>query len=408
MKRSLAAIVLASFCLASGAALAQEIVVRIVVAFPAGGPVDFVAPRARRPARPELDARVIIENKPGAQRRDRRAERRPFAADGTTLWLTSVGAAAINPVLYDKLAYDMQRDFVPVSLVVNNDEMLVVQSPRSGEQAARVRRECEEGDRSRRRSRRPASAASRTSRWSSSPTRPRRTCCTFRTKARRRRSPTSGRTGRRVLRRHSRPHRSREGRQAQGDRHRCARRHPLFPDVPTLAEQGLARRRHQQLVCALRAVEDTARTSSPRSTTRCARRSPRRRSARSSRQRRRADRVVVRRSSRRSCKRRHREVGQADPGQEDHARVSRRAEHAPRLEPAMTATHPAVEPGTRPELAQIERPVARTRGTISPFYRALLNSPPIAAGWEKLLTAVRNEPWCPLSCASSSSFASRC
>jgi tripartite-type tricarboxylate transporter receptor subunit TctC len=37
-----------------------------------------------------------------------------------------VGAVAINPALYDKLAYDPQRDLTPVSLVVNNVEVLVV------------------------------------------------------------------------------------------------------------------------------------------------------------------------------------------------------------------------------------------------------------------------------------------
>ncbi|MET0203034.1 MAG: tripartite tricarboxylate transporter substrate binding protein, partial [Casimicrobiaceae bacterium] len=66
------------------------------------------------------------DNKPGANGAIGAQNVAQSAADGTTLWLTSVGAAAINPVLYDKLAYDMQRDFVPVSLVVNNDEMLVV------------------------------------------------------------------------------------------------------------------------------------------------------------------------------------------------------------------------------------------------------------------------------------------
>jgi tripartite-type tricarboxylate transporter receptor subunit TctC len=42
------------------------------------------------------------------------------------LWLTSVGAVAINPALYDKLAYDPVKDLTPVSLVVNNVEMFVV------------------------------------------------------------------------------------------------------------------------------------------------------------------------------------------------------------------------------------------------------------------------------------------
>src|SRR5258706_621400 len=42
------------------------------------------------------------------------------------MWLTSAGAAVMNPSLYENLTYDVQRDFVPVSLVVNNSEVLVV------------------------------------------------------------------------------------------------------------------------------------------------------------------------------------------------------------------------------------------------------------------------------------------
>jgi alkylhydroperoxidase family enzyme len=51
---------------------------------------------------------------------------------------------------------------------------------------------------------------------------------------------------------------------------------------------------------------------------------------------------------------------------------------------------PLVVPGTRPELAGVERDIMGERGRITPLYQALLNSPPIASGWEKLLTAVRN------------------
>lgn len=56
---------------------------------------------------------------------------------------------------------------------------------------------------------------------------------------------------------------------------------------------------------------------------------------------------------------------------------------------------PLVAPGTRPELAEVERAIAAERGRISPLYQALLNSPPIASGWEKLLTAVRNRTLIP-------------
>ena len=122
--------------LAAHPALAQEKVVRIVVAFPAGGPVDFIARTIGDQLGKELGARVVVDNKPGANGAIGAQNVAQSPADGTTLWLTSVGAAAINPVLYDKLSYDMQRDFVPVSLVVNNDEMLVVNPGNPAKDAA--------------------------------------------------------------------------------------------------------------------------------------------------------------------------------------------------------------------------------------------------------------------------------
>jgi AhpD family alkylhydroperoxidase len=56
---------------------------------------------------------------------------------------------------------------------------------------------------------------------------------------------------------------------------------------------------------------------------------------------------------------------------------------------------PLVQPGTRPELAEVERSIATERGGISPLYQALLNSAPIASGWEKFLTAVRKHTTVP-------------
>jgi len=56
---------------------------------------------------------------------------------------------------------------------------------------------------------------------------------------------------------------------------------------------------------------------------------------------------------------------------------------------------PPVTPGTRPELQEIERSILTQRGRISPLYRVLLNSAPLAAGWERMLTAVRNQSTVP-------------
>ena len=107
-------------------ALAQAKVTRLVVAFPPGGPVDFVARTIGEQLGKELGTQVIIENKAGANGAIAAEFVKNAPADGNTLWLTSVGAVAINPPLYEKLPYDPVRDLAPVSLVVNNVELLVV------------------------------------------------------------------------------------------------------------------------------------------------------------------------------------------------------------------------------------------------------------------------------------------
>jgi 4-carboxymuconolactone decarboxylase len=52
-------------------------------------------------------------------------------------------------------------------------------------------------------------------------------------------------------------------------------------------------------------------------------------------------------------------------------------------------------PGTRPELAAIEAGIQAERGRVSLLYQVLLNSPPLAQGWEQLLTAIRNRSSLP-------------
>lgn len=54
-----------------------------------------------------------------------------------------------------------------------------------------------------------------------------------------------------------------------------------------------------------------------------------------------------------------------------------------------------VAPGTRPELAETEARILAERGRVSLLYQVLLNSGPIASGWERLLTAVRNQTAVP-------------
>ena len=56
---------------------------------------------------------------------------------------------------------------------------------------------------------------------------------------------------------------------------------------------------------------------------------------------------------------------------------------------------PLVVGGIRPELKEIEDRILKERGRISLLYQVLLNSAPIAKGWEAMLTAVRNQTSVP-------------
>jgi tripartite-type tricarboxylate transporter receptor subunit TctC len=126
IRRAVLALLTACALAGTQAALAQAKITRLVVAFPPGGPVDFVARTLSEQLGKELGHQVLVENKAGANGAIAADYVAKSAPDGQTLWLTSVGAVAINPPLYEKLSYDPERDLAPVSLVVNNVELLVV------------------------------------------------------------------------------------------------------------------------------------------------------------------------------------------------------------------------------------------------------------------------------------------
>src|SRR5215831_12412660 len=128
LKTALAAVFIALSCLAAIAVRAQDFstrTVRIVVAFPAGGPTDFVARLVADKLKPMLGQNVIVENKPGANGAIGADYVAKGEADGHLLFLTTVGAVAITPHL-SKPNYDTLRDFAPVTLVVRPTTILVV------------------------------------------------------------------------------------------------------------------------------------------------------------------------------------------------------------------------------------------------------------------------------------------
>jgi tripartite-type tricarboxylate transporter receptor subunit TctC len=101
-------------------------VVRLVVAFPAGGPTDFVARLLADKLKTLLGQSVIVENKPGANGAIGADFVAKSEADGHTLFLTTVGAVAITPNMRADLPYQPLRDFAPIMLVVRNTTLLVV------------------------------------------------------------------------------------------------------------------------------------------------------------------------------------------------------------------------------------------------------------------------------------------
>jgi tripartite-type tricarboxylate transporter receptor subunit TctC len=115
--------------LAASPVAAQELPsrpIRMVVAFPAGGPADFVARVLADKLKALLGQAVIVENRAGANGAIGAEYVARAEPDGTTLFFTTVGAVAVTPHLMAKVAYDPIRDFAPITLVVRNTTILVV------------------------------------------------------------------------------------------------------------------------------------------------------------------------------------------------------------------------------------------------------------------------------------------
>jgi tripartite-type tricarboxylate transporter receptor subunit TctC len=91
--------------------------VRIVVGYSAGGGNDLIV-RVMAPRLSEgLGQPIIIENKPGAQAIIACEYVAKASPDGYTLLMGPTGPMAMNPATYSKLPYSPQRDFAPISQI---------------------------------------------------------------------------------------------------------------------------------------------------------------------------------------------------------------------------------------------------------------------------------------------------
>ena len=100
--------------------------VRIVQPFAAGGGGDIVSRLLAEKMQAELGQPVVVENRPGAGGNigAQQVARQP--ADGYTLIMANAGSHAINAALYSKLSYDPAKDFTAVALVSVSPNMMSV------------------------------------------------------------------------------------------------------------------------------------------------------------------------------------------------------------------------------------------------------------------------------------------
>ena len=116
---------------AAFAAPAAADVVKIVVPFAAGGPVDQLARVLAHELGPRLVADVIVEDKGGAGGAIGSETVARAAPDGKTVLLASLGSQVISPVLRAPSGYHPVQSFEPVMLVGAVPTLLVI-GPKSG------------------------------------------------------------------------------------------------------------------------------------------------------------------------------------------------------------------------------------------------------------------------------------
>src|SRR5262252_6659214 len=116
MKKVLAGLL----CIFSLNSLAQDYPskpVRMLVPFAPGGAVDTTA----RVLAQAMDQRVkwnfVVENRPGGNGFIATTAVKGAAPDGYTLLMAHTGEFAVNPALFDNVPYELERDFLPITMV---------------------------------------------------------------------------------------------------------------------------------------------------------------------------------------------------------------------------------------------------------------------------------------------------
>jgi tripartite-type tricarboxylate transporter receptor subunit TctC len=115
----------------AGTALAQAWPakpVRFVVAYPPGGGIDVMGRQIAEKLTAAWGQPVVVENRPGANTIVATDAVAKSAPDGYTVLMTTDATFSINPHLYARLPFDTQKDFIPVTMLVLLQQLLVANS----------------------------------------------------------------------------------------------------------------------------------------------------------------------------------------------------------------------------------------------------------------------------------------
>lgn len=126
--RTLGLVALMVGCLGGGhMALAQGYPskpIRLVVTFPTGGAPDILARLFSEKA--QLGQPIVVDNRAGAGGNIGSDIVAKSPGDGYTIVMGTVGTHSINGALYEKMPYDMVKNFTPISLIASAPNLLVV------------------------------------------------------------------------------------------------------------------------------------------------------------------------------------------------------------------------------------------------------------------------------------------
>ena len=102
--------------------------VRLIAPYPPGGQTDMISRYLAEKLQPALGQNVIVENRAGAQGIVGLEATRNSPPDGYTFVYSNVSNISLNPHMYERLPYDGQKDFAPVTQLGLSVLALVVAS----------------------------------------------------------------------------------------------------------------------------------------------------------------------------------------------------------------------------------------------------------------------------------------